>query len=146
MKYSTLISAATLVWLGMSASGCTNNPASAGGTSEVAGTEQDLIAGEYCYAFVDPTLDLSMVMEYDGKSEVSGTMYGDIHDTVESYFASYVTTFSGRREGKNLKVETKSEIEGDVQTAEATWPWDGKTLLEGRHTMQQVDCEPSPEK
>jgi hypothetical protein len=114
-------------------------------TAIAAKPSNELIAGEWCYDFKDKTLHQTAVMEYDGKSAVKGTLYGDIQDSVEAYFATYITTFEGVHEAGYLKVKTTTEIEGDVQEESASWAWDGKTLTEGLHKMVQVNCEPSPE-
>jgi hypothetical protein len=103
-----------------------------------------LIAGQWCYDFKNETLHLTAVMEYDGNSEVIGTLYGDVQDKAEGYFTTYTTNFDGTRDGETLKVKTKTEIEGDVQEEDQTWTWDGKTLDNGRQLMKQVDCEPAP--
>lgn len=105
----------------------------------------DLIAGEWCYDFQDESLHLTGVMEYDGKSKVSGTLYGDIQDKAEGYFTTYNTTFEGTRDGTKLTIQSTTEIENDVQKESETWTWDGKTLDNGRQKMKQVDCEPSHE-
>lgn len=125
-------------------------PATSGADSTAAATaapiaKDEPIAGEYCYDFQDATLHLTAVMQFDGTSKVSGTLYGDIQDKEQGYFTTYATEFTGIRSDANIKVKTITEIEGDVQEEEETWAWDGKSLTEGLHKMKQVDCEPAPE-
>ena len=98
-------------------------------------------AGTTCYVFADETIDISTELTYDGTSAVSGTLVGTIHDKAEGYFTSYATDFEGTREGDNLKLKTKTEIEGDVQEEEATWTWDGTLLNDGKYMMSQAPCE-----
>jgi hypothetical protein len=104
----------------------------------------EISGGTYCYAFKNETLALTVELEYDG-AIAKGMLWGVIEDEANSYFSSYVTEFEGARNGGNLDVSTKTEIEGDVQEEKASWAWDGETLTEDDHKMNKVVCEPHDE-
>jgi hypothetical protein len=125
----------------------TTPPTDAATTAPTVAAVDERMAGQWCYDVTDGTLHLTAVMDYDGKGHVSGNLFGDIQDKAEGDFTTYNTAFEGTLDGNAISVNTTTEIEGDVQEEKQSWTWskDGKTLNEGRHTMTQVDCEPSPE-
>jgi hypothetical protein len=137
-----------LLWPGCSVNVTTSSTSDSTAVSTPAAAEPaaapEISGGTYCYSYKDETLALTAEMEYDG-AIAKGTLWGVIDDKANGYFSSYVTDFEGARNGGNLDVSTKTEIEGDVQEEKASWAWDGETLTEGEHKMAKVICEPHEE-
>ena len=139
------IALGVLLWPGCSSKVDTNTNTDSTAVSTPAAaqpaTAGEISGGTYCYSFKDETLSLTAELEYDG-AIAKGMLWGEITDQANGYFSSYVTEFEGTRNGGNLDVSTKTEIEGDVQDEKASWAWDGETLTEGQHKMTKVVCEP----
>ncbi|MBE9031912.1 hypothetical protein IQ266_19435 [filamentous cyanobacterium LEGE 11480] len=99
-----------------------------------------LTSGNYCYELKSKTLSAQAKVMVNRQNQVSGNFNGTVHNEAAGYFTSYQQTFQGPLTGNQAKLEVKTKIEYDNQTAQETWTITPKTLKTRNDTLQTMDC------
>ncbi len=105
-------------------------------------TETSLKAGKYCFRFTDKTTKAFVELDLKNDGSVTGTVTGSVEDHENSYFTAYDMTLGEGSTWSATEIDAKLtiEVDGDTQTEEQIWRFDGGHLIIRDDIYVLVDC------